>query len=203
MSPTSCSRDRRRGNAKLPFELAVGASRGHLIRQLLVESFMLSLAGAAAGLLIAEGSLQLLNRVRPAFMPDSFVTPIDGTVLAFTGVLTVLTSLAFGLAPAFQSARQDVVTGLKNSRALVRRTSGGDFGSAPSRRPVHSRDCGARPRCAVPAQPSAGPDARNGLRPRKPRRGQPSILACCDTTTPEARRLFARSMNEWPQRQAW
>ena len=113
---------------EIAVRLAVGASRGHLIRQLLIESFMLSLAGAAAGLLMAQGSLQLLNRMRPAFMPASFATPIDGTALAFTGALTVLTSLAFGLAPAFQSARQDVVDGLKNSRALVRRTSGGDFG---------------------------------------------------------------------------
>jgi predicted permease len=113
---------------EIAVRLALGASRRDLIRQLLIESFMLSLAGAAAGLLIAKGSLLLLNGMRPAFMPTSFATPIDGLALVFTGVMTVLTSLAFGLAPAFQSARQDVVNGLKNSRALVRRTSGGDFG---------------------------------------------------------------------------
>jgi putative ABC transport system permease protein len=93
---------------------ALGADRGHIIRQLLTESVMLAIAGAAAGLAVAWAGLQIVVTLRPANLPRIDETSLDGAVLAFTAVLAVVTGILFGLLPALQLSRADVTGILKD-----------------------------------------------------------------------------------------
>jgi predicted permease len=95
--------------------LAIGASRGRIIRQLLIESVLLSTAGAAAGILLANWVLSLIAALRfLAYVPAITAIHLDGRVLLFTTAVGILTTLLFGLAPAIHSARVDLVPALKN-----------------------------------------------------------------------------------------
>ena len=109
---------------------ALGADRAHIIRQLLTESVMLAVAGAAAGLAVAWAGLQIVITLRPANLPRIDETTLDGSVLAFTAVLAIVTGILFGLLPALQLSRPDVTGVLKDggrsgtagrSRQLARR----------------------------------------------------------------------------------
>ena len=83
----------------------LGASPWRLVRQLLTESTLLSLAGGAAGILLAFWSVQALAALAPAGkVPRLEMIRIDGWVLAFTFSLSVITGIVFGLAPAFQAS---------------------------------------------------------------------------------------------------
>jgi predicted permease len=104
--------DRRKETA---IRLALGASRGQLLRQLLTESLMLSMAGGAAGMLLAYWLNDLVNVWRPPV--DVPVIPhvaMDTSVLLFTAVVSLLTGLLFGLVPALQSTRASLVGAIKN-----------------------------------------------------------------------------------------
>ncbi len=92
---------------------ALGASWPRVVRQLLTESVLLSLAGGAAGLLIAEWSLYIIRTVNPGNIPRLDVIAIDGRVLAFTFAVSILTGIVFGLAPALRSANIDLSSALK------------------------------------------------------------------------------------------
>src|SRR5262245_37671695 len=98
--------------------LAIGASRARLVRQCLVESLVLSGAGAVAGLLISYGTIQGLLQIMP---PDSGVrllsATIDGRVLLFAFALSIVTGIGFGLLPALESTRSDIANGLKAGTA--------------------------------------------------------------------------------------
>jgi predicted permease len=95
--------------------LAIGASRGRIIRQLLAESLLLSIAGAAAGTLFAVWILGIIGGIRfPLNVPAITAMPFDWRVLFFTVAVCAVTTLLFGLAPAIQSARVDLVPALKN-----------------------------------------------------------------------------------------
>jgi predicted permease len=99
---------------EIAVRLSVGASRGRLLRQLLTESVLLSMAGGAAGLLIAYWARALLWAMRPPFMQENFIDlDFDGRVLAFAAIVSVATGIVFGLAPALQSSRPDLVVELK------------------------------------------------------------------------------------------
>jgi predicted permease len=102
--------------------LALGAPRGRLVRQLLVESLLLGLAGGAAGLALGVGTRRLLWLYRPPVVPADLDVGVDAGVLAFVLALALATGLLFGLAPALQSTRADLVTALR------------DGGAAPARR---------------------------------------------------------------------
>ncbi len=95
--------------------LAIGASRGQLIRQLLTESLLLSLAGGAAGVLLALWILKAIAGIRlPLSLPGATELPFDSSVFLFSLFTCVLTTLLFGLAPALQAVRIDLVPALKN-----------------------------------------------------------------------------------------
>jgi putative ABC transport system permease protein len=95
---------------------ALGASRGRLIGQALTESLLLSLLGAAAGLLVARWGIDLLRRLTPERLPILGLGQIGlGTnVLIFSLVLAVFTGLLFGLLPAWHFASQDLNDILKD-----------------------------------------------------------------------------------------
>jgi predicted permease len=101
---------------EIAVRLAIGASRGRLIRQLLTESMLLAFVGGIAGLLLAWLSVDLLKASPPP--PGALpVTPdfaIDLRVLLFTLGLSLLTGIIFGLAPAIRAARPDLVPALKD-----------------------------------------------------------------------------------------
>jgi predicted permease len=90
---------------EMAVRLALGAGRGRLIRQMLTESMMLSLIGGAAGVATAVGTLGFILRFVPSNVPRLNEVRIDWVVLAFALLMSVLTGLLFGLAPAFHSAK--------------------------------------------------------------------------------------------------
>jgi putative ABC transport system permease protein len=96
---------------------ALGASRWRVIRQLLTESLLLSLAGGAAGLLIAYWGVPALVAVLPQSqlnaMPFLKALQLDASILIFSFALSLVTGLIFGLAPALQSSRLDLNEALK------------------------------------------------------------------------------------------
>ncbi|HSR40852.1 MAG TPA: ABC transporter permease, partial [Longimicrobiales bacterium] len=91
---------------------ALGASRGRLSVQVLVESAVLAAAGGVAGLAVAFGGVELLRRVSPGTIPRIDEVGIDGTVLLFTGGLVVVTTVLFGLSPALHLARTSITQNL-------------------------------------------------------------------------------------------
>lgn len=95
--------------------MAIGAARGRIVRQLLTESLLLSVAGAAGGMLLAIWILDLIASIRfPTDIPAVTSLPVDFRVLLFSLAACVMTTLLFGLAPAIHSARVDLLPALKN-----------------------------------------------------------------------------------------
>jgi predicted permease len=101
-------------DVELAIRQSLGAGRGRLIRQLLTESLLLSLGGAAAGLTLALLLTRLLTSANlPTPVPISLDLSLDVRVLAFTTLAAVAATIAFGMAPALTSTRIDVVSALK------------------------------------------------------------------------------------------
>ena len=98
---------------ELAVRAALGAGRGGLVRQLLAETLLLSLIGGAVGFACAEIGLRALARMRPENLPQLASVGIDCRVLTFTLLVSLVTSLLFGLAPAFLGTRLDLVDALK------------------------------------------------------------------------------------------
>ncbi|MEK6285156.1 MAG: ABC transporter permease [Acidobacteriota bacterium] len=93
---------------ELAIRASLGASRARLIRQMVSECLPIGLLGAAAGLLLANWGIELISSLLPASLPRYNAIGVDGRVLAFTFVVSLLTVLLFGLLPALQSVREDV-----------------------------------------------------------------------------------------------
>jgi predicted permease len=104
---------------EMALRAAIGASRGRIIRQLIVESLVLSAIGGAAGLMLATWLARLLSRFQPPLqIAIAFDFSPDLRVFVFTFALAVVTGVLFGLAPAIRASRPDLVPALKGeSRA--------------------------------------------------------------------------------------
>jgi len=100
---------------EMAIRAALGAGQWRIVRQLLVESLLLSLAGAAAGLLLAWWGTDLLTSLSPSKMLQLQPVRTDARALVFTLLVSLLTGLFFGLAPALQAARHDAQSALKES----------------------------------------------------------------------------------------
>ncbi len=94
----------------------LGASRSRLVRQLLLESLLLAVGGAALGTLIAWGSLQSIVAALPQdIIPAESIIRLNAPVLAFTLIIAAFTALLFGLVPARQVSRRDLNDPLRDS----------------------------------------------------------------------------------------
>jgi putative ABC transport system permease protein len=104
---------------EIAIRAAVGASRFSLIRQLLMESVLLSLAGGLAGWLLALWGVDLLLSLSPGGALRLSETRLDTTVFLFTLAVSVAAGLIFGLAPALVASKTDLVSALKESAHSV------------------------------------------------------------------------------------
>jgi predicted permease len=102
---------------ELAARMALGATRGRLLRQLLTESLVLALVGGIGGWAIASYGTSVLGRFRaPLGWPLDIVISLDYRVTLFCAVLSILTGMVFGLAPALRATSLDLVSDLKSDR---------------------------------------------------------------------------------------
>jgi len=105
--------------SEISVRLALGAGRWRIIRQLLTESLLLAALGGVAGLLVGGWALETLLALAPENLPRFGEVRLDAGALGFTLLLSLLTGALFGLAPAWQAARQDVNATLKQGGARL------------------------------------------------------------------------------------
>jgi predicted permease len=119
-----------RGRARareIAVRIAVGAGRGRLIRQLMVESLTIALAGGALGLLIVEFSVPLFALIQtqaPGDAPSDATIQMDLRVLWFTVLVSIASAVLFGLAPALRATKADLVSALKSGSSGIERHGG-------------------------------------------------------------------------------
>jgi putative ABC transport system permease protein len=104
-----------RRQAEVALRMSLGATRGRVVRQLLTEAVILSLAAAAAAVPMAWVATRVLVAIAPSGIPRLDAVTLDGRVLAFTLAISVLSALVFGAAPAFLTARHKPVEVLNES----------------------------------------------------------------------------------------
>ncbi|HEU4835920.1 MAG TPA: ABC transporter permease [Pyrinomonadaceae bacterium] len=115
---------------EIGIRLALGANRARLIRQLLTESLLLSIAGGGLGLLLAFWVTHLMEGFIPVIEYNIVANffALDSRALVFTLIVSLATGLVFGLAPALQSSNPDVVPVLKGEAERARRGKRRGFG---------------------------------------------------------------------------
>jgi putative ABC transport system permease protein len=106
---------------EIALRTVLGAGAGRIVRQLLTESLLLGLLGGGAGLLLGAAAVGPLVRLSPVGLDPMANVSVDGRVLAFTLLLSVVSGLLFGLAPAIQALRSNLNEPLKEGSS---RTAG-------------------------------------------------------------------------------
>jgi putative ABC transport system permease protein len=111
---------------EISVRMAVGARRGRLVRQLLTESVVLSVAGGIAGVALAIAITKgVMLMVPPGYLPNEARVTVNIYVLLFSAAIAILTGVLFGLAPALKSSRPDLVDALKDAGRSNSSASGG------------------------------------------------------------------------------
>jgi putative ABC transport system permease protein len=103
---------------------ALGASRFRLVRQMLVESLVLAIAGGVLGLILASWTMSLLARVAHETVPRMNGVAINGKILTFNLAVSLLTGILFGVLPALRSSRTDLHETLKDSSSTTTDVAG-------------------------------------------------------------------------------
>ena len=98
---------------EISIRVALGAGRGRLIQQFLTEGLLLSFIGGGLGIALGWWTLNMLGKLAFPFLPRSQEIRIDSRVLLFTLVVSILTSIVFGLIPSLQAGKTDVQEALK------------------------------------------------------------------------------------------
>jgi putative ABC transport system permease protein len=106
---------------ELAVMVALGASRGQVVRQLLTESLLIALIGGAAGVAVGAAIIRTLPSIAPADFPRLLDVHLDWTIAAFAVVSSIVAGLASGLMPAARSGRRDLVTSLRTGGASAAR----------------------------------------------------------------------------------
>jgi putative ABC transport system permease protein len=109
---------------EIAVRLALGATRGRIVSQLVAESFVVAAAGAGVGLVLADWCVKLMLALKPEDIQRPEMIGIDFRVFVFTAMAAAATTLLFGLAPALAASRQDLNSALK---------SGGGWGASAAR----------------------------------------------------------------------
>jgi predicted permease len=104
---------------EIALKTALGASRGTIVRELLVESLLLALVGGVAGLLVAYWTLPALLKLAPATGPSLDGVTVDGTVLIFAMLVSTTSGVLFGLLPAWQAAHPMLDTVLREGSGRI------------------------------------------------------------------------------------
>ncbi|HJY05613.1 MAG TPA: ABC transporter permease, partial [Bryobacteraceae bacterium] len=105
---------------EISVRLAIGASRGRVVRQLLAESVLLGLLSGVAGFAIGYEGCQLLWSLRPPEVVDNLVAPrFDVTVFIFAFLVSVATAFIFGVVPAIRASKTDVIEGLREETRIA------------------------------------------------------------------------------------
>jgi putative ABC transport system permease protein len=110
---------------EMAIRAALGASRGRIVQHVLGEAVTLSLVGGALGLLIAAGSLHFLSTLLAGKLPQAIEIRLDGWVLGFTVVISVLTGILSGLLPAWRFSQINLDNALKQGLGKTDSDSGG------------------------------------------------------------------------------
>ena len=103
---------------EMALRLSLGAGRGRLVRQLLTESVLLAAMGGAAGLALAWGGIALIRAANPGNLPFIDSVRVDGGALGFMALISMVTGILFGLAPALESARADLNSTIKEGERV-------------------------------------------------------------------------------------
>lgn len=93
---------------------ALGASRTRIMRRLLTESLLISIAGGAVGILCAFWTVSLLVKLAPQNLPRLDQIKVDGLALAWTAAVSLVSAIGFGLAPAWQGSRLNLIEALRD-----------------------------------------------------------------------------------------
>ena len=110
---------------EIAIRLSIGASRARIVRQLLTESVMLAVAGGLAGVALARWIIDSIMALKPPIaIPITLELHVDWRVLVFSMIVSVITGVLFGLVPALQATKPDLIPALKDaaSQSGVRRS---------------------------------------------------------------------------------
>ncbi|HEY2824477.1 MAG TPA: ABC transporter permease, partial [Gemmatimonadales bacterium] len=101
--------------SEIAVRMSLGATRARIVIQLLTESTVLAVMGGLVSLFVAYWTLWVLASMLPIYAAATFHVALRPTVMVFAGVLAIVTGMLFGLAPALQSTRPDLVTAIRNA----------------------------------------------------------------------------------------